>query len=117
MVLLGSCNDSFPLAIDGGIDEAAEEASAQKKSVSLQIQAAVTIEAAEDYARRFESGINELSSLTIKLVTVGVKIGHDGINSGNRVPVMETEHVENNASEFLSAESSESKKLFLMPLA
>ncbi|KAG2266438.1 hypothetical protein Bca52824_073517 [Brassica carinata] len=44
---------------DGGIDEAAEEASAQKKSVSLQIQAAVTVEAAEDYARRFESGVNE----------------------------------------------------------
>ena len=40
---------------------------------------------------------------------------HD--SSGNRVPVMETEHVENNASEFLSAESSESKKLSLMPLA
>ncbi|KAF2616405.1 hypothetical protein F2Q68_00039617 [Brassica cretica] len=33
-------------------------------------------------------------------------------SSGNRVPVMETEHVENNASEFLSAESSESKKFW-----
>ncbi|KAF3535066.1 hypothetical protein F2Q69_00022631 [Brassica cretica] len=31
--------------------------------------------------------------------------------------VMETELVENNASEFLSAESSESKKLSLKPLA
>uniref|UniRef100_A0A0D3E918 Uncharacterized protein n=1 Tax=Brassica oleracea var. oleracea TaxID=109376 RepID=A0A0D3E918_BRAOL len=38
-------------------------------------------------------------------------------SSGNRVPVMETEHVENNASGVLSAESSESKKLSLMPLA
>ncbi|KAF3595560.1 hypothetical protein DY000_02021557 [Brassica cretica] len=65
---------------DGGIDEAAEEASTQKKSVSLQIQAAVTVEAAEDYARRFEPGVNELSSLTIRLVSVGIKIGHDGIN-------------------------------------
>ncbi|WZZ60696.1 hypothetical protein YC2023_060803 [Brassica napus] len=31
-------------------------------------------------------------------------------SSGNRVPVMETDHVDNNASEFLSAESSESPK-------
>uniref|UniRef100_A0A1J3H090 Histone-lysine N-methyltransferase 2B n=1 Tax=Noccaea caerulescens TaxID=107243 RepID=A0A1J3H090_NOCCA len=47
---------------DGGIDEMAEEASAQKKRVALQRQAAVTVEAAEDYARRFESGVNELPS-------------------------------------------------------
>ncbi|KAF8083053.1 hypothetical protein N665_0794s0014 [Sinapis alba] len=57
---------SIPVVGDGGIDEAAaaaeEEASAQKKRVSLQRQAAVTVEAAEDYARRFESGVNELSS-------------------------------------------------------
>ena len=45
---------------DGGIDEAAEEASAQKKHVSLQRQAAVTVEAAEDYTRRFESSVNEV---------------------------------------------------------
>ncbi|WZZ79452.1 hypothetical protein YC2023_100024 [Brassica napus] len=38
-------------------------------------------------------------------------------SSGNRVPVMETEHVENNASEFLSAESSVSKKFSFVPLA
>ncbi|KAH0867584.1 hypothetical protein HID58_074606 [Brassica napus] len=58
-----SCSSYGFWVRDGGIDEAAEEASAQKKSVSLQIQAAVTIEAAEDYARRFESGINEVSFL------------------------------------------------------
>lgn len=46
---------------DGGIDELAEEASAQKKRVALQRQAAVTVEAAEDYARRFESGVNEVT--------------------------------------------------------
>ncbi|KFK38256.1 hypothetical protein AALP_AA3G089500 [Arabis alpina] len=45
-----------------GFDEMAEEASAQKKRVDLQRQAVVTVEAAEDYARRFESGVNEISS-------------------------------------------------------
>ncbi|KAF3609819.1 hypothetical protein DY000_02044979 [Brassica cretica] len=40
-------------------------------------------------------------------------LGHPADRSGlfRLDPVMETEHVENNASEFLSAESSESKKL------
>ncbi|XP_010558903.1 PREDICTED: histone-lysine N-methyltransferase 2C-like [Tarenaya hassleriana] len=48
----------------GGGDEAAaamEEASAQKKRVALQRQAAVAVEAAEDYARRFESGVTPVS--------------------------------------------------------
>lgn len=35
----------------------------QKKRVSLQRQAAVTVEAAEDCAWRFESGVNEVSFL------------------------------------------------------
>ena len=58
---------------DGGVDEAAaaEEASAQRKRVSLQRQAAVFVEAAEDYARRFESGVNEvIPSLPIALTSV-----------------------------------------------
>lgn len=61
---------------DGGVDEAAaeEEASAQKKRVSLQRQAAVTVEAAEDYARRFESGVNELSSNDEELAQCGVNV-------------------------------------------
>ncbi|KAF3517377.1 hypothetical protein DY000_02060382 [Brassica cretica] len=63
---------------DGGIDEAAEEASAQKKRVSLQRQAAVTVEAAEDYARRFESGVNELSSLSND--QVGEELAQSGVN-------------------------------------
>ncbi|KAH0854752.1 hypothetical protein HID58_044849 [Brassica napus] len=57
---------------DGAVDEAVaeEEASAQRKRVSLQRQAAVTVEAAEDYARRFESGVNEVSlSLPIAALT------------------------------------------------
>ncbi|KAL0719804.1 hypothetical protein Bca4012_069128 [Brassica carinata] len=61
---------SITVVGDGRIvDEAAaeeeeeEEASAQKKRVSLQRQAAVTVEAAEDYARRFESGVNENQEL------------------------------------------------------
>ncbi|KAG7557893.1 hypothetical protein ISN44_As11g038280 [Arabidopsis suecica] len=45
-------------AICSGVDELAEEASAQKKRVALQRQAAVTVEAAEDYARRFESDVS-----------------------------------------------------------
>uniref|UniRef100_A0A0D3D4Q2 Uncharacterized protein n=1 Tax=Brassica oleracea var. oleracea TaxID=109376 RepID=A0A0D3D4Q2_BRAOL len=39
------------------------------------------------------------------------------LSSGNRVLVIETEHIEDNAAKFLSAESSESKKLSLVPLA
>lgn len=35
----------------------------QNKCVSLQRQAAVTVEAAEDCAWRFESGVNEVSFL------------------------------------------------------
>ncbi|KAF2564410.1 hypothetical protein F2Q70_00017240 [Brassica cretica] len=61
---------------DGGIDEAAEEASAQKKHVSLQRQAAVTVEAAEDYTRRFESSVNELSSND----QVGEELAQSGVN-------------------------------------
>ncbi|CAG7890680.1 unnamed protein product [Brassica rapa] len=61
---------------DGAVDEAAaeEEASAQRKRVSLQRQAAVTVEAAEDYARRFESGVNELSSNEEELAQCGVNV-------------------------------------------
>ncbi|CAF1705677.1 unnamed protein product [Brassica napus] len=55
---------------DGSIDEAAEEASAQKKRVSLQRQAAVTVEAAEDYAQIFESGVN----------VVGEELAQSGVN-------------------------------------
>ncbi|XP_010464449.1 PREDICTED: histone-lysine N-methyltransferase 2C [Camelina sativa] len=60
----------------GVVDELAEEASAQKKRVSLQRQAAVTVEAAEDYARRFESGVNELSSRDL----AGEEVAHSGMN-------------------------------------
>ncbi|KAJ4889282.1 Uncharacterized protein Rs2_29030 [Raphanus sativus] len=62
---------------DGGIDEAAEEASVQKKHVSLQRQAAVTVEAAEDCAWRFESGVNELSSKD----QVGEELAESSMNS------------------------------------
>ncbi|CAH2054526.1 unnamed protein product [Thlaspi arvense] len=61
---------------DGGIDEAAEEASAQKKRFALQRQAAVTVEAAEDYARRFESGVNELPSSD----QAGEELAQSGMN-------------------------------------
>ncbi|EOA29929.1 hypothetical protein CARUB_v10013022mg [Capsella rubella] len=60
----------------GGVDEMAEEASAQKKRVALQRQAAVTVEAAEDYARRFESGVNELSSKDL----AGEEVAPSGMN-------------------------------------
>ncbi|XP_010547264.1 PREDICTED: histone-lysine N-methyltransferase 2C [Tarenaya hassleriana] len=49
----------------GGADETAvamEEAAAQKKRVALQKQAAVAVEAAKDYARRFESAFTAVSS-------------------------------------------------------
>ncbi|WZY74124.1 hypothetical protein YC2023_006364 [Brassica napus] len=61
---------------DGAVDEAVaeEEASAQRKRVSLQRQAAVTVEAAEDYARRFESGVNEVSSNEEELAQCGVNV-------------------------------------------
>lgn len=67
--------------IASGLDEMAEEASAQKKRVALQRQAAVTVEAAEDYARRFESGVNEVrlffvvSSLIDLILSLCIQIG------------------------------------------
>ncbi|KAL0788488.1 hypothetical protein Bca101_004734 [Brassica carinata] len=74
-VLLGdtgrrSCSSYGFWVGDGSIDEAAEEASAQKKRVSLQRQAAVTVEAAEDYAQIFESGVN----------VVGEELAQSGVN-------------------------------------
>ncbi|KAL1193772.1 PHD finger protein EHD3 [Cardamine amara subsp. amara] len=59
-----------------GVDEMAQEASAQKKRVALQRQAAVTVEAAEDYARRFESGVNDLSSKD----DAGEELAQSGLN-------------------------------------
>ncbi|WZZ65027.1 hypothetical protein YC2023_076397 [Brassica napus] len=73
-----SCSSHGFWVRDGGIDEAAEEASAQKKRVSLHRQAAVTVEAAKDYARRFESGVNELSSLSND--QVGEELAQSGVN-------------------------------------
>lgn len=61
---LGVCDGG----IGSGVDELAQEASAQKKRVALQRQAAVTVEAAEDYARRFESGVNDVRLFTFLFV-------------------------------------------------
>lgn len=78
---------SITVVGDGRIvDEAAaeeEEASAQKKRVSLQRQAAVTVEAAEDYARRFESGVNENQELAQSGVNVMCRMCFLGESQGS----------------------------------
>lgn len=62
-----------PVVADGGIgggnavDEVAAAASAQSKRIALQKKAAAAMVAAEDYARRFESG--DLAAVSVFLVS------------------------------------------------
>ncbi|KAL0857908.1 hypothetical protein Bca101_063062 [Brassica carinata] len=68
---------------EAAAEEEEEEASAQKKRVSLQRQAAVTVEAAEDYARRFESGVNENQELAQSGVNVMCRMCFLGESQGS----------------------------------
>ncbi|CAN8269997.1 unnamed protein product [Cochlearia groenlandica] len=65
---------------DACVDESAEEASAHKKRVSLQRQAAATVEAAEDYARKFESGVGGVNEEISSKDHGGEELAQPGVN-------------------------------------